>query len=477
MSLDPAARPVLAIAIDAAEPTLVRSMLSNGELPALARLLEEGQWGSVTSPAGIGSGAVWPTFTTGSPPTTHEICSFWTWDPERMAVTPVPLGPIEPLWRAVADRGKGVCLIDVPFTQPGSAPGGCELVEWGAHDAILRRTSVLPRDLARAVPEARASHPFGRRPHDLWARATSAEELAAVAAVCIEGTRLRGALARRLWQDRAPDFMLLTFTEVHRASHMLWPRDLDVARQRDWVRDVYRETDVQIGELLSLAGDASVVVFSLHGMRASAGVPTVLDTLLRASGFAAHAAPPAASTTGVRRLARRLAPPILKRVYRAITPPDRMVRLAGPPDPMPPYDWSRTTAFALPTDQYGWVRVNLRGRERVGIVPPEEYDRTCGAIETALRDARSADGTTLVETVTRTAATTQPPRRLPDLVVHWNTSASPATAAALMLRATNVSGEHSPQGFFIARGAPITQTLGGHVSAELLLGQLLAAAA
>ena len=59
---------VLAIGIDAAEPTLVRQLLERGDLPVLRGLAAEGVWGRATSPAAIASGAVWPSFLTGRAP-------------------------------------------------------------------------------------------------------------------------------------------------------------------------------------------------------------------------------------------------------------------------------------------------------------------------------------------------------------------------------------------------------------------------
>ena len=79
--------------------------------------------------------------------------------------------------------------------------------------------------------------------------------------------------------------------------------------------------------------------------------------------------------------ARGLAPPLLKTLYHRLVPAPMVARIAGPPDAMPPYDWSRTTAFPLPTDQHGWIRINLSGRERLGIVPPEAYEQACAELE------------------------------------------------------------------------------------------------
>ncbi len=93
-------------------------------------------------------------------------------------------------------------------------------------------------------------------------------------------------------------------------------------------------------------------------------------------------------------------------------------------------DWSTTRAFAHPADNQGYLRLNLRGRERDGIVDPGEADGLMEEIEQGLRDFEDLDGGPAVAAVERTAARYRGSAagRLPDLVVHW--SESPATALA-----------------------------------------------
>ena len=345
--------PLLAIGIDAAEPSLVRELMDRGELPMLSGLLARGSWSRVASPAGIGSGAVWPTFSTAAPPSVHEVCSYWAWDPDRMGVAPVSLDGLRPAWSAASERGLAVAVVDIPFTRPGSR-ADVEIVEWGAHDAVLRRTTILPSELAPLVRSA-GDHPFSRRPLDAWGSVDHEAGRAAVAAQCLDGVERRGALAMRLLAAHDFDLLLLVFTELHRASHLLW-QTVDTERRsagppQGALVEIYRAVDRQLGELLEVVGpEAAVVVFSLHGMRASPGVPTTLEPLLRATGHA-HVEEGPRSTRGRALVAARaLAPPFVKALYHRLVPASTVARIAGPPDAMPSYDWSRTTAFPLPTD-------------------------------------------------------------------------------------------------------------------------------
>ena len=125
---------VLAIGVDALEPSLVDGMLAAGELPALRSILDGGARSVVVSPAVIGSGAVWPSFATGEPATEHGIYSQWVWDAEAMGLAPASLEGVRPFWARLAAEGRRIAVLDVPFTRPERPRDGVEIVEWGAHD-------------------------------------------------------------------------------------------------------------------------------------------------------------------------------------------------------------------------------------------------------------------------------------------------------------------------------------------------------
>jgi predicted AlkP superfamily phosphohydrolase/phosphomutase len=127
---------------------------------------------------------------------------------------------------------------------------------------------------------------------------------------------------------------------------------------------------------------------------------------------------------------------------------------------LPAYDWQNTRAFSLPTDQYGWIRINLTGRESEGIVPPGDYEKLCSELTEILSTLASETGELLVEDVTRTAANAESARvnPLPDLVVHWRDA---AFASSLKIKGSKVpaqmvskksTGQHASAGFCIYRG-------------------------
>ena len=142
---------------------------------------------------------------------------------------------------------------------------------------------------------------------------------------------------------------------------------------------------------------------------------------------------------------------------------------------VPAYDWSRMTAISLPTDQNGWIRFNLRGREAQGIVEPGGYDALCARLERTLREARHVDGRPIVRAVFRTApdAATAATSPLPELVVYWEDAAfdSPLRLAEPRVAAPAIgrkfTGQHAFEGFYLLRTPPgRPAAAGGAVTSE-----------
>ncbi|HET7112552.1 MAG TPA: alkaline phosphatase family protein, partial [Pyrinomonadaceae bacterium] len=405
---------ILAIGIDSAESTLVRQMIERDEMPALRSLLDAGRWLEVQSPSRIGSGAVWPTFLTGKEPTAHGIYSEWKWLPETMSLRRYEGHHLTPFWKELAQQGVSVGVFDVPFAPPVGVTHGFEVCEWWAHDSTAAGLRTGPARIRSLVTEAPA-HPlsanrfFTSTPE----RKTNLQDLAAA---CSEGARLRSALVQRLIGETNPQVAVVVFPELHHAGHQLWHTVAPEhgvynglnANGDAFLRDVYRAVDQQIGGLVHYVGNGTaVMVFALHGMRPALGFPAFLGALLCERGYSSMES--WRSQTWTKRAlslfaaTKRRAPLPLKQLYYRVAPITTTYKLARP-TMLPAYDWQKTRAFSLPTDQYGWIRINLIGRESQGIVAPDEYEKLCTELEQMLLSLASEDGKLLVEDVTRTAA-------------------------------------------------------------------------
>jgi predicted AlkP superfamily phosphohydrolase/phosphomutase len=85
-------------------------------------------------------------------------------------------------------------------------------------------------------------------------------------------------------------------------------------------------------------------------------------------------------------------------------------------------DWSATKAFAHPAENQGYIRLNLRGRERDGIVAPEEAKDVMEEITAGLLTFTELDGSPVIRSIERVAdlfGTGERAHQLPDLIVKW----------------------------------------------------------
>jgi predicted AlkP superfamily phosphohydrolase/phosphomutase len=477
---------VIAIGLDATSPQFVRKLIEQNQMPVLQELISAGKWMSVESTARIGSGSVWPTFITGQDPQVHGAYGEWLWHPDTMKLSRYSGTNLRPFWSDLVDEGLSVGILDVPFMPMVGLSDGFEISEWGAHDVVEGKTRVSPESaseiLTRNPPHPLQAGTTVAGPHDY----TNLEKLGNA---CLTGMKLRGALVQDLVTRTRPQFLLVTFTEIHRAGHYLWHTaepDHQVYRNGAFknltittptIQEIYSEVDRQIGELIKLAGDdTSVMVFSLHGMQPARGAPAFLAPLLCELGFARFGE---WENQGWRDRARgfmakvkKRTPAGLKKLYYKTLPATATHRLALP-TMLPLYDWSKTRAFALPTDQHGWIRINLIGRESEGIVPANLYEDTCAELERVLKDLKSENGSPLVREIFRTADHVDDAlnQRIPDLVVHWEDAVfeSPlrikGSAVDVEPAGLKYVGQHSLEGFCVLR-SPTEAGEGGVLSSK-----------
>jgi hypothetical protein len=130
------------------------------------------------------------------------------------------------------------------------------------------------------------------------------------------------------------------------------------------------------------------------------------------------------------------------------------------------------SAFSLVSCLNGYIRINLRGREKNGMVEPgEAYDQLCSAIIEDFKTFVDADtGEPIIEQIMRSDELFETGPRLgflPDLVVRWASIPAiynrkvvsnryPRLSISMPLRNLNGrSGNHSSEGFMLAVGGGI----------------------
>jgi predicted AlkP superfamily phosphohydrolase/phosphomutase len=464
---------VLAIGVDAAEPTLVRRLVDTGRMPTLKQLAEQGSWLHVESPANVGSGSVWPTLITGTEPEEHGVYGEWCWQPQTMSLSRYTGRSLKPFWADLAASGLSVGILDVPFATLIGLQNGFEITEWGAHDCLDGVMNVAPASITTLVND-HTPHPLSLDRLD--AAPEDHNSLNKMSSGCFRGVQLRGSLAEQLIKETNPRLSLIVFPEIHHSAHHLWHQSdgtheiykRNGFQNSRWIEptieDIFCEIDRQIGELIAITGEnTNVLVFSLHGMKATHGIPAFLAPLLCEAEFA-KLADWRSKTWRDKSLAlltavKRTSPNAIKKLYYKMMPRGTTYQLART-TMLPSYDWSQTRAFSLPSDQHGWIRLNVELRESLGIVRADQYDAVCDELEKLLTNLTNTDGEPLVRSVMRTcrSAVEAMESKLPDIIVHWEDAAfaSPVKIRGYSLALEPIgkkfTGQHGLEGFCVVRG-------------------------
>jgi predicted AlkP superfamily phosphohydrolase/phosphomutase len=467
-------RRVLAIGIDAAEASLVENWMNGGVLPNLAALRSRGTFGRMSSTADWLAGSPWPTFYTGTLPGDHGFYHYLQWRPDKMEYErPAPDWiRAEPFWRRLGADRRAIA-VDIPQTFPPVPFNGIEISGWASHERIFPVAS-FPEDRIDRVIEKFGRVPIGNEiggPQPIVDLLNLREEL-------ISAVRMEGLAVSELIQSEEWDLLLCCFSSTHRAGHKFWDAtnilDGGTAEEKgrfaDTLREVYRACDGAIGEILSRnREDTAVLVFSLHGMGPNTGLA---DQMLPGMIAGILAGGAVSKKKGNLMTAIRNRIPLKWRSgVRGLLPPwlqDRMTaywRMGGT-------DWSRTTAFNLIADLQGYVRINLKGRERNGIVEEgEAYDRLCRRLIEGLASFKDAlSGDPVVERAERSDRIYSRGKgflNLPDILVDWKFKPSAGYTRVISPEFGEIdwpmpgknpdgrSGNHRPDGFLIVAGEGI----------------------
>ena len=461
---------MLALGLDGFEISYAEQLMARGELPAIRALRERSARVLLDHGPAQRTGLAWEHFWSGLTPEDARRASAVEFDPDDYSVWQE--GARFPPFFAGLD--VDVVVFDPPYADLALAPHVKGIVAWGAHDPGVGPGASPPalreRFDARVGPYPGAGWVYGTP----WA---SAERTGEMVDRLTEAVNRRAEGARWLLTEEYPewDLGLVVVAETHGAAEGLWHgvdpehpmHDHPSARiAGDGLADIYRAVDRLVGELVEATAPEIAVVFSLGGMGSNhsdvASMALLPELLLRWSTGErllevpeAWAAEPGRAPVALdpnadwqrswypglaepgrrdfaRSVARRLPAPVRRSLQRARAAvrsgaepsrPTGYQELNWQPAPWYRPAWPRMRAFALPSFYDGRVRINLRGRERDGMVEPADYDRVCDEIEALVRACRDPrTGEPVVKQVERTGGAD--PLTLgsseADLVVEWN---------------------------------------------------------
>jgi predicted AlkP superfamily phosphohydrolase/phosphomutase len=417
---------------DSASVPLLDRMLDEGRLPTLAALRERGRQVPLGMSTRLFEAATYPTLHTGVDVADHGLYTAYQWSaPEQRVRYWHELDAPEAVWERLARSGRRSLVIDAYQSWPAAnGGGGVWLSGWG-----FRNRVVVPRwsapDRAFGELARRFGAPGGAE--TVFGRPWRAGLLRARRALLAAPGRAADAVADLLERERF-DLVWVTFGAAHLGGHFFWEvcdafdGGLDResrAQLRAAVEDIYAAVDAAMARILaSLPPDADVIVLSPDGMGPNTSRSDLLPEMLAAvlgdkrSGTRRGGPRPGTAIWRLRGAVPTSRRAAIARALPAATARNLVTRLQTPP-----VDWTRTAAFPVSGDYEGYVRLNVRGRERDGIVDPDDTGELMDEIAAGLGSFEDPDGAPSVHAIERLPADMAGGARadqLPDLVVRWS---------------------------------------------------------
>jgi predicted AlkP superfamily phosphohydrolase/phosphomutase len=467
----------LVIGLELGDGPLLLEGARSGHLPRLRALLDRGLHGLLGTTAEQLHVSAWPSLYTGVGPGEHGV--YYTFQPapgvqghqrfhEGLYGRPT-------FWRLLDEAGRRAIVLDAPYTHPEPGHRGAQVIDWGAWAQYLKKRST-PAALLGELERAVGAYPLGIEAHDVGLAAQDPDD---IERRVLRALPVKARAAQWLMQRGEWDVLFTVFGETHCAAHYCWsPRDPAQTR----LMRVLAALDEAIGQLVDAAGEnTTVLVVSGDAVGPNhAGWHLMPEVLAKLGVFtsAEHRPsddqpPPAPASFDPVKAVRDMLPKGLRKSLARLLPTEMRDKLAKRVDTAA-VDWARTKAFCLPSDLEGLIRVNLKGREPLGIVEPgEAYERLLDELTARLRELRDpANDRPVVADVLRADAVFPGGRRdhLPDLVVLWSSSPTPIEAVTSSAIGTVAApspdgrpGTHKGPGFVIAAGpgVPAGQTLEG----------------
>ena len=444
---------VIGLGLDAGSIGLIEDLIAGGGLPHLAALRARSARVALDSDPTHRHGVLWPQFVAGAEARFGGDWRRFHFDRSSYEASQTgaehTVDGNEPFWER---SGTRTITMDIPASTVCGP--GVHITGWGAHAPLYPRAS-QPQGLLTELDDRFGVHPAFENEYEVgWHDPSRLDRLTAA---LVTGSERGADIAIDLMR-RFPDWELFlsVMSESHSSSEIMWQAvasdhplaDFD-ERARARLERVFGAMDAAIGRIVDQAPlDATIVVFSLDGMRGSHGdLPSIvlLPELMHRMHFGSpkltdldveqwRAAgcpplvPPRSRPWRLALDARLVDPPTHRwtqrlpgyQAARLTAPARRLLELLkrerlgafgieipsestedpakledrlGPADSILFIDNYRPhrhemRAFALPTFGDAYIRINLIGREANGVVPVEEFDAECEAVAAMIRSCR-----------------------------------------------------------------------------------------
>lgn len=334
-------RKVLVIGLDCADPVLVFEQWRE-ELPNLNKLMSGGVYGNLESSYPAITVPAWSVMLSSQDPGQLGIYGFRNradYSYDKMMIATGSAVKVDRVWDILSRAGKQVTIIGVPGTYPPRPVNGHSIGCFLSPSAKSQYTfpPELREEIVGWVGEYQVDVPNFRT-----------EDKDYLLKQIYDMSDGHFTVVKKMLTEKPWDFFMFVEMGVDRIHHGMWkymapehPRYEPGNKWQNSILDYYKYIDRQIGDLLALVPqDTVVIVVSDHGAQTMMGGIAINEWLIREGLLVLKDEKPT-----------------------RITPFEKVE-----------VDWSKTRAWSS-GGYYARVFINVQGREPQGVVPQADYER------------------------------------------------------------------------------------------------------
>ena len=250
------------IGLDGATWDIMLPLIEQGKLPALKRIMDEGQWGKLRSVIPPVTAPAWATMLTGCNPGEHGVFAMTKPDAQhdgRHRAVTMADWKAEPLWSRLNARGLTTGFLGVPFTYPPPQVNGW-MISGIMGTPRYDERMCNPASLFAKITEAVGSYPL-------------LVPIKARNAISLDGPRRQVEWTRAtslyLLEHHSVDVFMVVETYTDHLAHSFFnARTCRCGNETvDLIEYAYRAADELVASVRAAVGDdCPLVIVSDHGM-------------------------------------------------------------------------------------------------------------------------------------------------------------------------------------------------------------------
>lgn len=398
-------------------------------LPNLFKLISEGTYGELISTVPPHTAPGWASIVTGCSPGTHGIYQFWSTQPNFMEgfMGSQDYG-VPTIWEILNRVGISTGLVNIPMTYPPTEVDGY-MLSWPLSKTL--RYS-YPKGLLKELKDN-----GGHYLPDIYSMFTGDLHYIDEA---IEIVTKRVKSVKYLMKKYPQDFFMVVFPEVDRISHFCW-KSMEAGNETllgDAIKRIYVETDKALGELIKdFDEDCIKIVLSDHGF-GKGEVDFYTNYFLYKHNF-------------------------LNLMDAEVNDQIDGVMVFNISKQKKKINWRETIAYMAAPGSYG-ININLKGRQREGVVDLEDYENICHKIISLLQELKDKNGNKVFSAVKQAKDVYQGKslKGAPDIILiptSYGTMVQHKFGNGHLYGSPEQNGMHRQEGFYVISGENINKNL------------------